>query len=368
MSRAAVTWASVFAKEGAKIISPSRFADSDTFYSPTFSATYSLTPARFTEADVFFATTITLGAVNLAPNRFTDTDIFYAPIVTAGAVNLAPGLFTEADVFFAPTVTPGAANLAPGRFTEADTFYAPTVAAGATNLAPGRFTEADTFFAPTVLSVTNLAPGRFTDTDIFYGPTVSASSDTTLFPSLFVNPDTFYALQIGPAVILRPSADEVDGGWTNELGGTILYPSIDEEVIDDLDYIQSSENPVNDIAIVKLSQPTSQVTFPLEIAYRYGASNANNSVDLRVRLLQAVTSPAGSFAVIASWEHLAISTVLTTVTQPLTLAQFNAITDFDKLYLEFMANVTDSFELWGSHAGELIDLWGTHTGETLDEW
>src|SRR3954468_15059146 len=68
---------------------------------------------------------------------------------------------------------------------------------------------------------------------------------------------------------LRPDADSVDGGWTNELGGTSLFASIDETVASDTDYIQSSANPVADIAKISLSNPSSAVASPVKVRYRY---------------------------------------------------------------------------------------------------
>lgn len=240
-----------------------------------------------------------------------------------GDQNLSPGLYTEANTFFAPTVTPGPVNLAPSRFTDTDTFYAPTVST-TYSLTPGQFTEADVFFSPTVAQggagAQNLLPGLFADADIFY------------------TPDVFIPTTI------QPSADYQDGSWTNELGGTNLFPSIDELSPNDTDYIKSSDNPNLDATIVKLSIPVAQMLFPMYVAYRYLGWDQlspfvmTGTVELRVRLLQEVTSPAGSLAEIASWTHNITSTGLVQTLQKLTQAQYNSITDFTKLYLEFRAH------------------------------
>lgn len=129
---------------------------------------------------------------------------------------------------------------------------------------------------------------------------------------------------------LRPDADSIDGGWTNELGGTILFSSIDESTLDDADYIQSSVNPSADIAKISLSNPGYAVGEPAKLRYRY-KKDASPTADLTVRLLQGATQ-------IASWTHSGISTSFVTTTQTLSAPEFASITDFNDLYIEFTAN------------------------------
>jgi hypothetical protein len=129
---------------------------------------------------------------------------------------------------------------------------------------------------------------------------------------------------------LRPDADSIDGGWTNETGGSVLYSSIDESAVNDADYIQSSVNPVVDVAKISLSNPGFGVTEPAKLRYRYKRDSARTA-DLTVRLLQGTTQ-------IASWTHTGISTSFVTTEQTLTAPQFASITDFDDLYIELTAN------------------------------
>jgi hypothetical protein len=128
---------------------------------------------------------------------------------------------------------------------------------------------------------------------------------------------------------LRPDADSIDGGWTNELGGTSLFASIDETVASDTDYIQSSANPVADIAKISLSNPASAVASPVKVRYRYHRVSSP-AANLTVRLLQGATQ-------ITSWSHVGISTSFVTTEQTLTAPEFASITDFNDLYIEFTA-------------------------------
>src|SRR3954468_16329145 len=130
---------------------------------------------------------------------------------------------------------------------------------------------------------------------------------------------------------LRPDADSIDGGWTNELGGTSLFSSIDETSADDSDYIRSSINPVADIAKISLGNPSGGVGAPAKIRYRY-KKDSTTTVNLTVRLLQGVTE-------IASWTHTGISSSYVTTEQTLTAPQLASITDFTDLYIVFEANV-----------------------------
>jgi hypothetical protein len=133
---------------------------------------------------------------------------------------------------------------------------------------------------------------------------------------------------------LRPDADDVDGGWTNELDGSVLFSSIDEAApAIDSDYIKSSEDPVSDICQVRLSNPSSLVTTPAKVRTRYKKSAASGTIYLTVRLKQGATD-------IAEWSYSDISDTFTTSEETLTALQFNSITDFNDLFLEFEATTS----------------------------
>jgi hypothetical protein len=137
---------------------------------------------------------------------------------------------------------------------------------------------------------------------------------------------------------LRPDADDVDGGWTNELDGSVLFSSIDEAAsANDSDYIKSSEDPVNDVCQVRLSNPSSLVTTPAKVRTRYKKSADSGALNLIVRLKQGATE-------IAEWQYSDISDTLTTSEESLTTPQFNSITDFNDLFLEFEATTSDPLQ------------------------
>jgi hypothetical protein len=109
-----------------------------------------------------------------------------------------------------------------------------------------------------------------------------------------------------------------------------LYPSIDEGIPNDADYIQSAQAPASDTCQVRLSNPVGGVAEPFGISYRYGKF-FSPQIDLTVTLLQGVTT-------IKSWTHTDIPATPVTVRQVLTSGEFATITDFTDLYLRFTAN------------------------------
>jgi hypothetical protein len=134
---------------------------------------------------------------------------------------------------------------------------------------------------------------------------------------------------------LRPDADDLDGGWTTESGTTNLFPSIDESSPpSDSDFIKSSANPTADVCRVRLSNPNALVATPVKIRSRYRKSGSD-PVNLTVRLKQGTTEKA-------SWTYAGISNSFLTSEETLTVAQFNSITDFTDLFLEFEATTEDS--------------------------
>lgn len=143
---------------------------------------------------------------------------------------------------------------------------------------------------------------------------------------------------------LRPDADSIDGGWTNESGGTTLFSSIDESSPNDSDYVASSQLPSNDLVKFRLSDPTggSTIIAPSTVYYRFKAGGSGDPINLTVSLLQGSTT-------IATWTHTGVSSSFVTASQTLTTPQLAAITDATDLYLTFSAS------MWWL-AGASIDL------------
>lgn len=128
---------------------------------------------------------------------------------------------------------------------------------------------------------------------------------------------------------LHPDADSVDGGWTNEVGGTNLFASIDESwPANDADYIQSVMNPSADLCRVRMSDPSAALTAPVRVRTKYYSRGAGQG-SLTVRLKQGATQ-------IAAWTHSPTDVPGVSVDE-LTAPQLAAISDPTDLFLEFDA-------------------------------
>jgi hypothetical protein len=64
-------------------LSPSLFANTNVFYAPTASATYTLTPSLFSDGDTFYSPAITTQQ-DISPGLLIDAPVFYAPRVGLG--------------------------------------------------------------------------------------------------------------------------------------------------------------------------------------------------------------------------------------------------------------------------------------------
>jgi hypothetical protein len=136
-----------------------------------------------------------------------------------------------------------------------------------------------------------------------------------------------------------PTADVADGGWTNQDDNTTdLYTSLDEAVVSDTDYIQSSESPASpDIVQIRLGALGTPATRTLHlIRYRYGADvSGPPPLDLTVRLLSS-----DGLTEYAAWQHLDVPDGWHDAQQTLTTEQAEAIDEADYsagLILEFQA-------------------------------
>jgi hypothetical protein len=131
---------------------------------------------------------------------------------------------------------------------------------------------------------------------------------------------------------LRPNADDSAGAWTTETGATTnLYQSIDETSANDSDYIRSPVNPTQSACKFALPGPSVPPKRPFTIRYRYEKDQPTGTMSLRARLLCGTT-------VIATWTESNISDTWTTTEHSLTSGEFAAITDFNDLHIELMAN------------------------------
>jgi hypothetical protein len=141
---------------------------------------------------------------------------------------------------------------------------------------------------------------------------------------------------------IRPSADDTDGNWTNEAAGTTLYTSIDESVASDVDYIQSGDDPANDLCKIKLASPVGTPLEPFLVRHRYKKDGVGE-MNLTVALLEGATT-------IASWSYLDIADTYVDGEETLSAGEFATITDFTNLYLTFNASLA------GTNSGQPMGL------------
>jgi len=227
--------------------------------------------------------------------------------------------------------------------------------------------------APVVVRTDNHArsPAQGNLTLSFFAPTAVTTVNTTVTPAQ----GNLTLSEVTPEVMLnaylRPAADVTDGGWTDQDGGTSLFAAIDEGVINDADYIQSSGNPAADICTIALSDPVVTLTQPFEVRYRYKKSGTGQ-IDLTVRLMETAVE-------IAEWVHTDISTTFVTANQPLTGPQFAAITNMNNLRIEFEANSggfspldfgADLVAWYDANEGVYVDAGSTLAtdGQTVQQW
>jgi hypothetical protein len=141
---------------------------------------------------------------------------------------------------------------------------------------------------------------------------------------------------------LNPSADSVDGTWTNEADGTTLAASIDEDTASDTDYIQSVLSPSTSGCRVKLEtggDPASSTGHVIRWRGRKDAAGGQ-TIGLTVKLYQGGGDVQGAGTLIASFTRANVSNTYTDFAETLSGAEADSITNYGDLYLEFFANAT----------------------------
>lgn len=174
--------------------------------------------------------------------------------------------------------------------------------------------------------------------DNFGGGTYSATQ--TITASAVV-----HTRAIGTATVDRdqqvavPSADSVDGAWTDQAGGTSLAVAIDETTPSDSDYIRSEVGPSNSgcrVKLASLTDPTSSVAH--EIHWRAGKDFVSGpQINMTVKLYQGGGDSQGAGTLIASFTRNDVQAFATYV-ETLSGAEADSITNYADLYLEFFAN------------------------------
>lgn len=140
----------------------------------------------------------------------------------------------------------------------------------------------------------------------------------------------------------RPSTDTTREAWVDEIGGTTtIYDGIDEVSPSDADYIESAAAPTNDVYATKLTtleDPVSSTGHTVRYRYQKDASGGAQ-IDLTIELREGYVSegtPGTLRATVATLTN--ISNGWTTGTYNLSAGEADAITDYDALWLRFVAN------------------------------
>jgi hypothetical protein len=149
----------------------------------------------------------------------------------------------------------------------------------------------------------------------------------------------------GTAVLVRvsqtavPTADSVDGSWTDQAGATSLFAAIDETTPADADYIRSPVGPSNSGCRVKLGTVTDPgVSGFHEIHWRVGKDfTGGPQINMTVKLYQGGGDSQGAGTLIATFSRNNVAAFATFV-ETLSGAEADAITNYADLYLEFFAN------------------------------
>ena len=149
------------------------------------------------------------------------------------------------------------------------------------------------------------------------------------------------AATAGPQLLL-PSADSVDGAWTDQAGGTSLAAAIDEATASDTDYIRSELGPANSACRVKLASggdPQSSSGHILH--WRVGKDTTGGaSIAVTCKLYQGGGNSIGGGTLIKSWTRSNVDAFTTYDETALTSGEADSITNYGDLYLEFSANQT----------------------------
>ena len=144
----------------------------------------------------------------------------------------------------------------------------------------------------------------------------------------------------GATQLLAPSADSVDGTWTDQGGGTALAAAIDELTPSDSDYIQSVSAPSNAGCRVKLATGSDPSASTGHIIHWRVQRSGSGTLGMTVVLKQGGGNSLGAGTTIASFTRNSIGVGFSTFDETLSGAQADAITDYADLYLEFYATGT----------------------------
>ena len=183
---------------------------------------------------------------------------------------------------------------------------------------------------------TNVGAGIGADANsITFG--VGPLGHTVWVDAVVANETTWPGPITAPVQTLLPSADSVDGAWTDQAGGTSLAAAIDEASFDDADYIRSELNPSASGCRVKLSAGGDPHLSTDHLIHWRTGKIGSATINMTVKLYQGGGNSQGAGTLIATFNRNGVGS-LTTYEETLSSGEADAITDYTDLYLEFFAD------------------------------
>jgi len=169
---------------------------------------------------------------------------------------------------------------------------------------------------------------------------IGALSSTAWLDELVMGATAYPGPVVAAKQTLRPSADSVDGSWTDQAGGTSLAAAIDETTPSDTDYIRSPLSPSAAGCRVKLAAGGDPLSSSGHIIHWRAGKDAtgDETINMTVKLYQGGGDSLGAGTLIASFNRNNVD-AFTTYDETLSGGEADSITDYQALYLEFFATV-----------------------------
>lgn len=178
-------------------------------------AQQNLSPSRFDNTQTFF-TASSKSTSTLSPGLFTNSQTYYTSVVTqtGGAQTLVPNLYSNAQTFYSPSVK-ATRTLTAARFDNNNTFYSLS-AASRYNLSPTRYDNNNTVYLGSITKTNTLAPSRVDNTQTWYAHIIDQTGAThPVLPDLFVNANSFFTSKLTFELDFKDWVDpgHVEPGW-----------------------------------------------------------------------------------------------------------------------------------------------------------
>lgn len=184
-------------------LTPSRYNNTNTFYSATISQS---SPAEtltqtstYNNNNTFYSQTLTRVPYALTQtSRLDNANTFYSAAIASSSVDLRPQKLINNNVLYSASVSRGAVNLAPSRYDNANTFYLLHVTQDAWVINQHtRLDNINAFYSPTISSSgLVISPYRYDNQSVFYSPFVTEGAQVIYQHERFDNSNAFYTLNL----------------------------------------------------------------------------------------------------------------------------------------------------------------------------